>query len=401
VWGGARLEMIDAMIADFQALYPYITVEHTLLDQTDMVEKYLTAIAGGSPPDIIMIHGANHFQSFADQNALTALDDYVAADGMALDDIFYEADMDTYIYDGTVYALPLATGAGMYIFHIDGDAFTAAGLDPVLPTTWAELKETAEDLTIKDGDTFTQIGFSPYGFTNYPFKEWLFLNNGSLLSDDGKTVMFNSAEGLEVLTWMSDFYTDLYGGFDKVADLASATGSGYNERDSWYNGLVAMHVDCVWHNAQLVANAPDKNVISGLMPYNSDNPDAEVRNIVEGGWGYAIPKGAPNPDAAWLLLKYATAGEGNLSFFKAQGRPTPVIQWNEDPDMAVGNDHWDAYIANIEASEKSPVSPVSSQINEIITRMTEEVLFGVKTPEEALADAEEDVQDILDDFWSE
>ena len=80
VWGGARLEMIEAMIADFQALYPHITVEHTLLDQTDMVQKYLTAVASGSPPDVIMVHGANFFQSFADQGALMALDDFIAAD---------------------------------------------------------------------------------------------------------------------------------------------------------------------------------------------------------------------------------------------------------------------------------------------------------------------------------
>jgi ABC-type glycerol-3-phosphate transport system substrate-binding protein len=86
VWGGARLEMIEAMIADFQALYPHITVEHTLLDQTDMVQKYLTAVASGDPPDVIMVHGANFFQSFADQGALMSLDDYIAADGMVLED---------------------------------------------------------------------------------------------------------------------------------------------------------------------------------------------------------------------------------------------------------------------------------------------------------------------------
>ncbi len=400
VWGGARLEMIDAMIADFQAEYPHITVEHTLLDQTDMIQKYLTAVASGDPPDVIMVHGANFFQSFADQGALMSLDDFIAADGMALEDIFYQADMDTYAYDGSVYGLPLATGAGMYIFHIDGDMFTAAGLDPVVPKTWSELKTAAEALTVKDGDTVTQVGFDPYGFTNYPFKEWLFLNNGHLLSDDAKTVAFNSPEGLEVLTWMVDFYNDLYGGFDKVADLASATGSGYNERDSWYSGLIAMHVDGVWHNAQLGANAPDKNVISGLMPYNDANPDATNRNIVEGGWAYSIPTGAPNPEAGWLLLKYATAGEGNHNFFMAQGRPTPVMAYNADPDMAEGNAHWDAYIANIEVSEKSPVTPVSGQINEVITLMTEEALFGTKTPEEALADGAAAVQEILDEYWA-
>ncbi|MBN1317502.1 MAG: ABC transporter substrate-binding protein [Anaerolineales bacterium] len=400
VWGGARLEMIDAMIADFNVEYPNITVEHTLLDQADMVQKYLTAIASGDPPDVIMVHGANFFQAFADQGALMPLDDYVAADGMNLYDIFYQADMDTYIYDGIVYGLPLATGAGMYVFHIDVDAFEAAGLEPVIPKTWEEVKSLAEKLTIKDGDTFTQIGFAPYGFTNFPFKEWLFLNNGTLLSDDGKTILFNSPEGLEALTWMVDFYNDLYGGFDKIVDLAGdATATGYNDRDNWYNGAVAMHVDGIWHNAQLVASAPEKNVMSGLMPYNGANPDATNRNIVEGGWAYCIPNGAANPEAGWTFLKYATAGEGNHSFFMAQGRPTPVKAYNEDPAMAEGNVHWAAYIANIEVSEKSPVTPVSAEINEVITLMTEEALFGVKTPEQALADGAESAQAILDEFW--
>jgi len=67
--------------------------------------------------------------------------------------------------------------------------------------------------------------------------------------------------------------------------------------------------------------------------------------------------------------------------------------------MAEGNDHWAAYIANIEVSEKSPVTPVQAQINEVITLMTEEVMFGTKTPEEALADAAESVQAILDEHW--
>jgi len=400
VWGGARLDMIEAMIADFEAENPNIKVEQTLLDQGDMVQKYLTSIASGTPPDVIMVHGAKFFQSFAAQDALTSLDDYVKADGMDLNEIFYPADMETYIYNGSVYGLPLATGAGMYIFHIDVDSYKAAGLEPVVPETWSELKANAEKLTIKDGDTFTQIGFEPYGFTNYPFKEWLFLNNGYLLSDDGKTILFNSPEGLETLTWMVDFYKDLYGGFDKVADLASSTASGYNERDSWYNGLIAMHVDGVWHNAQLKANAPEKHIIAGLMPYNDANPEAHHRNIVEGGWAYSIPTGAPNADAAWLFLKYATAGEGNHSFFKAQGRPTPVKEYNQDPAMSEGNPYWDAYIANINVSEKSPVTPVSGQINDIITQMTEEALFGTKTPAEALADAAAAAQDILDEYWA-
>lgn len=401
VWGGSRLEMMDKQIADFQALYPNITVEHTLLDQADMAEKYLTAIASGNPPDVIMVHAARFFQAFADEGALIPLDDYIARDQLDVS-VFYPSDFETYVYEGTTYGLPLATGTGSYVFHIDEDAFLAAGLDPTKPpTTWQELKDYAQKLTIKEGDKFVQIGFNPVGGENYPFKEWLFLNNGKLISDDGKQILFNSEEGLDTLNWMVSFYDDLYGGFNNVIDLVgTSTPSGYNDKDPWYKGAIAMHVDGIWHYAQLVANAPDKHVLASLMPYNADNPDATVRNIVEGAWAYSIPSGAKNPDASWLLVKYATAGDGNKNFFMAQGRPSPVIAFNEDPAMAGDNPHWDAYIANMDKSEKSEITPVSGQINELITRMTEEALMKVKTPEQALNDAAAEAQQILDEFWA-
>ena len=137
------------------------------------------------------------------------------------------------------------------------------------------------------------------------------------------------------------------------------------------------------------------------MPFNGDNPDAKVRNIVEGAWAYSIPSGAKNPDASWLFVKYATAGDGNKNFFMAQGRPSPVIAFNEDPAMSSGNPFWEAYIANMELSEKSRITPVSGQINDLITRMTEEALMKVKTPEQALNDAAEEAQQILDEYWAD
>ena len=402
VWGGARLEMMDQLVQDFQAEYPNITVEHTLIDQGDMAEKYLTAIASGNPPDVIMVHAARFFQAFADQGALIPLDDFIKADGMNLEEIFYPSDVETYVYNGKTYGLPLSTGTGNYNLYYDVDAFEAAGLDPAKPPkTWQELKDYAEKLTIKEGDKFAQIGFSPAGGENYPFKEWLFLNNGKLISDDGKEILFNSPEGLETLEWMVSFFDDLYGGYENVIDLVgTATATGWNDKDVWYAGEAAMHVDGIWHYSQLVASAPTKNVKAAVMPYNGDNPEAGLRNIVEGTWAYSIPTGAKNPEASWLWIKYTCAGEGNHSFFKAQGRPSPVIAYNEDPGMAGDNPFWDVYLLNMAASEKSAITPVSGQINELITQMTQEVLMKVKTPEQALNDAAVASQEILDEYWA-
>ena len=47
------------------------------------------------------------------------------------------------------------------------------------------------------------------------------------------------------------------------------------------------------------------------------------------------------------------------------------------------------------------VSPVQPEANEILNRMEDEVLFGEKSVEQALADAEAEIQALLDDFWAE
>lgn len=402
VWGGPRLEMIDSIIADFEAENPGIHIEHTLIDQGGMAERYLTAIAGGDPPDVIMVHAGRFFPAFANRGVLMDLSPFVERDGLDLESIFVEADLQTYLWEGIPYAMPLSTGGGGWNFFYDVDAFEAAGLDPDSPpTTWQELEEYAVALTMQDGDDFSQIGFSPASITNYPFKEWLLLNNGQLISEDGRTVLFNSPEGLETLEWMKGFYDRVYGGFENVLDLTGdPEATGRNARNIWYNNELAMHIDGVWHLAQLESSAPEKNVRAALMPYNGNNPDAGVSNVGGNGWGYGIPVGSAHPEEAWEWVKYTTAGQGNHDFFLMQGRPTPVTEFNADPAFAENNPFWDVFIANLDASIYVTNTPVQAETDELIQQMTEEVLFGNMSPAEALEWAATESQQIIDEYWA-
>jgi multiple sugar transport system substrate-binding protein len=83
-----------------------------------------------------------------------------------------------------------------------------------------------------------------------------------------------------------------------------------------------MLVDGVWVPATLKSQKPDLEYGIALVPYNDANAEATNRNLVEGGWGYAIPTGSKHVAEAWEFLKYVTMGEGNLNFFKAQVRPS-------------------------------------------------------------------------------
>lgn len=395
VWSGARLPILEEVIADFEALHPDIKVEHRLLPgQSGMAERYMVAIAGGSPPDVIMTHGAREFPSFASQGLLLNLDPFIEADGLDTF-IFLQSEYEAFVWDGTTYGLPQTVGGGSYIMYYDKDHFAQAGLDTERgPETWTELEQYTRKLTIQRSDgTFERIGFSPYAM-GAPFKEWLYLNNGYLISDDGRRVLFNSPEALEALTWMVDSVDYLYP--TVVTDFSI----GGNAHDQFFEGTVSMHVSGVWHVTQIQDAVPEKNYGAWVMPYNDRNPEARLRNIAQPAWGYAIPYNAPNPEAAWKFLKYVTAGEGNRKFMLAQLRPSPVIEYNFDLMFYGVHPFWDVVMKTLQYSERAVVLEPQNDINQIINQMTALAARREMSPRTALDWAAEQVQVILDNYWA-
>jgi multiple sugar transport system substrate-binding protein len=395
VWGGARVPMMDEQVADFQALYPDITVDHLLIDQAGMIEKYLTAMASGDPPDVIMIRGRD-FLKFASRDTLVELGPYLARDDMKIEEIFYEAEYKTCQWEGKTFALPLATGGGFYFLFCNMDHLAEAGYDEP-PKNWQELEDAAQQLTIKTGDTFERIAFDNNAFANFPFKEWLFLNNGVFISEDGKQFLFDSPEGNETMEWMVGFNERLYGGYEAIA---GAMGVATWRDEPFRNGILSMMVHGVWGFKGYIDEPPEFEWAAAGLPYNANNPDAEYANIVEGGWVYGIPKLSKHHDAAWELVKYSTFGDGNLKFMQGMYRCSPAIAHNEDPWFAENNPFWSVVQAALAAGKYSTTTPVQSETDAVITDMREQAAYGKMTPEEAIDWGLEEAQKLLDEYWA-
>jgi len=402
VWGGTRLPLMEKQIENFEKDHPGITVEHLLVDQNVLEEKYLTAISAGEPPEVMMVFGSSFFPRLVEKGALLSLDEYIKEDGIEGEKIFYKPDWETYIYKNKCYGLPLITGGGFYILFYDVDQFNEVGLDPQKPPkTWSELEVYALKLTIKDGGKIERVGFDVNGMVDYPFKEWLFLNNGNLISNDRKKVLFDSPEGLQTLDWTVGFTDRLYGNYELLLPFTDRQiASGRYQHKGFYTGSIAMHAEGVWFFNMLAAEAPTKNLNAAEMPYNDRNSKAKVRHVFEGGWGYCIPTDAKNRDAAWEWLKYACIGQGAKDFFQAQLRPSAVKEYTEDPYYAENNPFWDVVVASLEKSDLSPVLPVQPEINKVIIQMTEEAILHKKSAKEAIEWGAAQAQKIVDEYWA-
>lgn len=397
VWDGARLPIIEQIVANFEAKNPGIKVQAELVSQQGLMEKYLTAIAGGAPPDVIQVN-ASFFRAFAERGALMPLDPYMEQEGFDPYAAFYASEYEAFVSDGTTFGLPLDV-SGSYLYFWDKDQFAEAGLDPEQPPrTWTELEEFAKKLTVQNPDgSFERLGFHPAAVSNTPFLVWLYLNGGQMYSEDVSEVRFNEPEGIETMEWIIGFADRLYGGYNNILPyLGDATDNGWHVTGLFYTGQVASHISGVWHFAQLAANAPDKNYGVAVLPHNGDNPDAKLRQPVFGGWSYAIPAGAKNPEAAWKFIKYATAEEGSLDFFLAQQRPSASPVVNADPRFARDNPHWDVVLETLANREFIPILSIQPQILRVVKEMTELAIRARMSPSEAVNWGAQEIQALLD-----
>lgn len=148
-------------------------------------QKALTAIAGGTPPDVLPL--GVYTRDWLARGALQPLDAFIARDrdqpdGIHLED-YYPASLDHVTIDGKVYAIPdWAFAFGLYYNRA---LFAEAGLvdvagQPKPPATWEEWYRDNQLLTRRDEQgRLTRVGSYPSGYApslyTLPELAWEFL----------------------------------------------------------------------------------------------------------------------------------------------------------------------------------------------------------------------------------
>jgi multiple sugar transport system substrate-binding protein len=386
VWDGTREALMNQQIEDFQRLVPAVTVRHSLVQQAQMYDKYTSAIAGGTSPDSVMVHG-RMLPAMADKGQLVALDAYVRRDGLKPAEVWYEPEWQGQLWRGKAYGLPLASGGGNFVLYYNRSHFQEAGLDPnAPPKTWADLATAAERLTQRGGG---RLGFASGGL----WTEYLSCDAGRLFNNDLTRVAWNGAEGGESAQYELDLERRLHGG---RAGLAEALG-GQTQVQAFASGKLSMLNNGVYFAFyELKQLAPDLPYGAAAFPYNGGNARARSLNFSDGGWGYSIPQGARNPEAAWEWQKYACAGEGNLKFFLAQGRPTPVKRHNERPEFRQASPYFDVLVATLHNQALAGVTPAWPEIRAVLTQMVADVGAGKVGPKDGLDGGAQQAQLLLD-----
>ncbi|MBE3576466.1 MAG: extracellular solute-binding protein [Limnochordales bacterium] len=394
VWDGPRHELAEKVVKDFEAAYPWIKVNRQFYATGAITAKFTTALAGGAPPDVVMLP-RTVVPQFIDAGALAPLDSFMNERKISKE-IFFPADIGSFIVNGKTWALPTPSGgATNFLVIYNRDRFEEVGLPDRAPLTWQELATFSRKLVEFKNGQLVRYGAN-LSYQSQLFLPMLYSNAGQYISRDLRKITFDSAEGVEALEFAVNFTNQVNRGKDQVANLYARHGTPF------YVGVEAIW----WTNVSaffwIDERAKGIRYGVGSMPYNAENPKAESHGVVEGGWGYVLPEtgNEARKYAAFLLLEWFTVErEGAGWFMLQQKRPSPVIAYNLNPDYLKLNPLWPQVIKVMERDVSIPITPVHPDIQQAYYTAWNQAMAGELSPQDALKQAAAKAQQRLDEYW--
>lgn len=381
----ALTDLVDEIIADFEAKYPWIDVESNFSSTVGAADRLGTLLVSGAAPEVVMLRSTYAFQ-FISMGGFLQLDELAARDGLDLS-IFNPGDLRSFQFQGGTYAFPSMSGsAWTNLMFYNRDMMDNAGLDSELPPkTWNDWRNATLRMTQMD-----ESGGLVRAGSQVPLLwQAVAWNDGQFWSDDWTTAEAVKPETIETAEFMRDLVLDAYGDWATYYSFYSAGQSFWEGRLGFYftNNSGFGHA----------ANAPFRWGVT-TAPVNSNNPNARPVNVVSSTWSYAIPASISDDklEAAWLLLKYLTTNEDGGGYFaRVQGRPSPVIDFNRHPDYLYGNPFWYVVLESLQYEITAPPNVTGPMENAGTA-----IYNGSKHPQQALSDAQVQIQQALDAYWA-
>jgi multiple sugar transport system substrate-binding protein len=393
-WDGARTPLVEAWTDELGAIYPRIKVENETADCAALREQHVTALAGGSPANVMMIK-SDSVAFFAEQDALLPLDELLARDHVATA-WFNLSELRSRTWEGRLYGLPGATSGAQHLLFANVGRFEKAGLDPARPIlTWQDLDALVEPAR-QAGLLVMDPARVALGTTGHQL--WTYANGGRYWDADLERIAWAEGPGLEAAEWLTRFVRAQDGAYERVAS-ADEPRTGLTPEE-WAAEKYLCCINGAGLPFQLQQQAPRIKAVAYEFPRNADNPASAGATPSTGGWMYSIPRAARDQDAAWEWIKLIAVSRSACAFAERQRRPSPLIDCNDSPALTTDNPFWPAIASSLSKSAAVPVSPVQPQLEHVYRRMQDEFLLGRQVPKAALEAAARDAQQILDDWRS-
>jgi len=376
---GAEGELVQEVVADFEREHPGIRVEVQQQPWTSAHEKFLTAYAGRSTPDVAQL-GNTWIAEMEALNALVDLGPYIEESATVEESDYFSGAWDTNVVDGKTWGVPWYVDTRILFYR--PDLLRAAGYEAV-PETWAEWEAAMQAVQERaDEDQYAIL---------LPLNEFeppliLALNTSELLRDGSRYGNFRS----DGFRRAFEFYIGLFE--DGLAPKATNTEIS-NVYQEFARGTFAFYVTGPWNIGEFQRRLPEGTEWA-TAPF--PGPDAGTPGVsVAGGASLVIFEGSPHKEEAWTFLEYLSRPDVQVRFNElSSALPPRESAWvasglAEDPYAA-------AFREQLRHVRPTPKVPEQERIAQAIREMAEKVVQGQMTVDEALVELDRDADRALE-----
>lgn len=322
IWGN--------LIAQFTAANPDIEVEVQVYPFGDYVDKIVTMIAGGTPPDVFQTW-AQYKPRWIEMGLLRDVTDEWERSTVLRDSEFYPFMLDAAKYNDRFYGIPYDFNSVVWFHNLDW--LQERGVEP--PTndwTVQDLREMSRKLVDPERQIYASTnpaasasGLSIQWMVNWSGHEWL--------SADRTQVMVANAANIEMLEFWRDMRDNLHtvpypGGF---AARGTFNQGGYAMAEEYLSGVFVSEQQATFDwGISLLPKAP-----SGQYSFAQAHM-------------FSIAESSRQHEAAWRLLEWLASYEGQKAILGTTVRQPvgPYMDlWEEffarlSPDRAVPVREW-------------------------------------------------------------
>lgn len=376
--------IIQSIINAADAEIEGVTINTLPTDWGNYYDQIKAAYAGGTAPDVHVMH-RHRVPEFAGLGAIAEISGDLAAAGIDPSD-WSPAALDAVSFDGGIYGVPMDFHANLW--HVNMDLMEQAGLvedgKPVLPTSPEELLAHAQQFKDATGQDYLAADFAQFPLGVRTVLALLWQQDANIFTDDG-TATIDTPEAQAAVTAITQLFD---------ADLADPQLNYADSQQAFLNGEAGILVNGTWVVDFYTAEAAKAE--TGLNTYFvADFPTLFANGAT---WAdshmWAIPASIEGDQRMAALKVLAFINDHNIDWARTGHMAVRTSVLESDEYAALP--HRDEYTGTAAIARDTPPSERYGAIQDVLNRELQAIWLTGKDVQAALADAEVEVQDLLD-----
>jgi len=366
-------QLEDTVIPAFQKTHPDIKVQDQVVPYDNFHQKLLTAIAGGTAPDVARLD-IIWIPEFAQLGALATLDT-VMSDFNDFKSKVFPGPLATNAWQGHYYGLPLDTNTRVLVWN--KDMYAKAGLTDAPKTIDEFLADCAKIKAATNAPCFADGG--TYGWAVMP---WIWSFGGDITDPQitKATGYINGPDTVAAYQFMKDMLDKGY--LDK-----SILGGGLDTYGGFAKDQLADVLDGPWMPPLFSSQYPNKALNFALLPAGKGGSISVV-----GGEDIVVFQQSKNKEATAEFIRFMLSPEAQVAMAEAGQMP---VRGDVANQAVKGHPYFQIFFDQLKTARARLPHPNWPKIESILTDTGQIILRGEKTPQAALDNAAAQIDPLL------